>query len=207
LAFQIGKIMGFSTLLDILGSIIMGGIILSIVFRLSSAATEKTYDNSGELALQQNLATIAQIIERDFRRIGFCKDWNKLPDPTKAILYADSSRIKFLTDIEPDGFLDSIDYYIGPASELAVTENPRDRILYRVVNNEVPVQSNLGITDFRLVYYDALADSILFPIPNYGMISSIEINITVENISAYNQQYSTAYWRQIRMVARNLTNR
>ena len=199
--------MGFSTLLDILGSIIMGGIIMTIVFRLSSAATEKTYNNSGELALQQNLATIAQIIERDFRRIGFCKDWNKLPDPTKAILYADASRIKFLTDIEADGNLDSIDYYIGPTSELTATENPRDRILYRVVNDEIPAQSNLGITDFRMVYYDALADSIPLPISNYGMISSIEINITIENISAYNQQYSTAYWRQIRMVARNLTNR
>ncbi|MCH7770863.1 MAG: hypothetical protein IIA49_07590 [Bacteroidetes bacterium] len=59
--------MGFSTILDILGSIIIGGIIMSIVFRLSDAAAEKTYNNSGELALQQNLSTVAQIIENDFR--------------------------------------------------------------------------------------------------------------------------------------------
>ncbi len=199
--------MGYTTLLDILGSIIMGGIIMTIVFRLSNSATEKTYNNSGELALQQNLATVAQIIEKDFRRIGFCKDWNKLPDPTKSILYADESRIKFLTDIEADGILDSIDYYIGPTSELIATENPRDRILYRVVNDETPAQSNLGITDFKMVYYDALADSITLPISNYGLISSIEINITIENVSAYDQKYSSAYWRQIRMVARNLKNR
>ncbi len=199
--------MGFSTILDILGSIIIGGIIMSIVFRLSDAAAEKTYNNSGELSLQQNLSTVAQIIEHDFRKIGYCADWNKLPDPTKAILFVDTSAIKFLTDIEADGELDSIYIYLGPASELSATENPRDRILYRVVNDEAPVQSNLGITQFYMVYYDALGDTIYLPISNNGEISSIEINLTVENVAAYDENYSKAYWRQIRMVARNIKNR
>lgn len=199
--------MGFSSLLDIIGSIIIGGILMSIVFRLSDAATEKTYNNSGELTLQQNISTVAKIIEHDFRKIGYCADWNKLPDPSKAILLADTSRLKFLTDIESDGNLDSIYYYLGPTSELTATPNPRDRILYRVVNNESPVQSNLGITRFFLVYYDVLGDTVYLPITNCGLISSIEINVTVENVAAYDTSYSKAYWRQIRMVSRNLKNR
>ena len=199
--------MGFTTLLDILGSIIIGGILMTIAWRLSDAATEKTYNNSGELALQQNLATVAQIIEWDFRKIGYCADWNKLPDPTKAILYADTSSIKFLTDIDADGTLDSIYYYLGPTSELSETENPRDRVLYRVVDKETPVKSNLGVTRFYLVYFDALGDSVHLPVSNYGIIASIEINVVVENVAAYDQKYSSAYWRQIRMVARNLKNR
>ena len=199
--------MGMSTLLDIIGSMIIGGIIMSTVFRLSDAATEKTYNNSGELSLQQNLATVAQIVEHDFRKIGYCLDWNKLPDPSKAILYANPNKIKFLTDIEPDGVLDSIFYYVGPTSELTETPNPRDRVLYRVVNNETPAKSNLGVTDFHMIYYDALGDTIYFPIDNFGLISSIEINVTVENVAAYDTLYSRAYWRQIRMVARNLKNR
>ena len=199
--------MGYSTLLDILGSIIIGGVLMSIVFRLSDSATEKTYNNSGELALQQNLATVAQIIERDFRKIGYCADWNKLPDPSKSILFADSTGIKFLTDIESDGILDSIYFYLGPASELSATENPRDRLLYRVVNNDNPVEANLGVTHFSMTYYDALGDTIYLPILNNGEISSIEINVTVENVAAYDENYSSAYWRQIRMVARNLKNR
>ena len=199
--------MGFSTILDILVSIIIGGIIMSIVFRLSDAATEKTYNNSGELALQQNLSTVAQIIENDFRKIGYCTDWNKLPDPSKAILFADTSAIKFLTDIEADGELDSIFIYLGSTSELLATENPRDRILYRVIKDEAPVQSNLGVTQFYMVYYDVLGDTIYLPILNNGEISSIEINLTVENVAAYDENYSKAYWRQIRMVARNIKNR
>ena len=172
---------------------------MTIAWRLSDAATEKTYNNSGELALQQNLATVAQIIEWDFRKIGYCADWNKLPDPTKAILYADTSAIKFLTDVDADGNLDSIYYYLGPTSELSMTENPRDKILYRVENDETPAPSNLGITRFYMVYFDALGDSIHLPVANYGLI--------VENVAAYDEKYSSAYWRQIRMVARNLKNR
>ena len=199
--------MGFSTLLDIIGSMIIGGILLSIAWRLSDTATEKTYNNSGDLSLQQNLATIAQMLEYDFRKIGYSADWNKLPDPTKAILYADTSSIKFLTDIDSDGNLDSIRYFLGPTSELTETENPRDRMLYRVLNDEVPGGSNLGVTEFRMVYYDALGDTIPLPIVNTGEISSIEINVTVENTAAYDTLYSTAYWRQIRLIARNLKNR
>jgi hypothetical protein len=198
---------GFTTIIDILGSIIIGGILMTIAWRLSDAATEKTYNNSGELALQQNLATVAQIIEWDFRKIGYCADWNKLPDPTKAILYADTSAIKFLTDVDADGNLDSIYYYLGPTSELSMTENPRDKILYRVENDETPAPSNLGITRFYMVYFDALGDSIHLPVANYGLIASIEINVVVENVAAYDEKYSSAYWRQIRMVARNLKNR
>jgi hypothetical protein len=205
--------MGFTTLLDILGSIIIGGILMLIAWRLSEAATEKTYNNSGELSMQQNLATVAQIIEHDFRKIGFCDNYNKIPDPSKAITYADTSSLKFLTDIDSDGDVDSIFYYLGPTSELLSTPNPRDRILYRIVNNEAPMGSNLGVTRFFMVYYDALNDSIPTPITTPGIISSIEINVTVEQVAAYvdslggYNELPSAFWRQIRLVARNLKNR
>ena len=199
--------MGFSTLLDIIGSMIIGGILLSITMRLNDAATEKTYNNSGELSLQQNLATVAQILENDFRKIGYCSDWNKFPDPSKAIVFADTSRIIYLTDIDSDSNMDSINYYLGPTSELSSTPNPRDRLLYRVLNNEAPLSSNLGVTQFKLVYFDAIGDTIPTPITAAGIITSIEINLSVESVAAYDEKYSSAFWRQIRLVARNLRNR
>ena len=205
--------MGFSTIIDIVGSIIIGGTLMLILWRLNDAATENTYNYSGELSLQQNLATVAMVIEYDFRKIGYCKDWNKIPDPTKSIVLADSNKIKFLTDVatpsdpEGDGIVDTMYYYLGPASELTATENPRDRMLYRVVNSETPIGSNMGVTQFKMVYFNALGDTIGFPITVPGEIASMEINVTVENIAAYDQKYSSAFWRQIRLVARNLRNR
>ncbi len=177
--------MGFSTILDILGSMIIGSILLSITLRLNDSATGKTYNNSAELSLQENMATVAQIIETDFRKIGYCADWNKFPDPSKAVVYADESSIKYLTDIDSDSNMDSIRYYLGPTSELLSTPNPRDRMLYRVLNNETPKTSNLGVTQFRLVYFDALGDTIPPPITTPGLITSVEINLAVESVAAY----------------------
>jgi hypothetical protein len=199
--------MGFSTLIDIVGSTLIGGVLMVILWRVNDATTQNTYNYSGELALQQNLATTAEVIEYDFRKIGYCADWNKIPDPSKSIILADSNKIKFLTDIQSDGIVDTMYYYLGPTSELSQTENPRDRILYRVIDSETPTGANMGITQFKMVYFNALGDTISFPITKPSLIASMEINITVENTAAYDQQYSSAFWRQIRLVARNLRNR
>jgi len=124
--------MGFSTLLDILGSSIIGGMLLMILWRLNDAATQNTYNYGGEVIVQQNLVEVVSLLEHDFRKIGYCKDWTKIPDPSQAIISADSTSIKFLTDLDNDGQVDSLRYYLGPTSELTVTPNPRDRMLYRV---------------------------------------------------------------------------
>jgi hypothetical protein len=76
-----------------------------------------------------------------------------------------------------------------------------------VVNTEAPIKSNLGVTQFRLVYFDALGDTLPPPITSPGLITSVEINLTVESVAAYDTAYSSAFWRQIRLVARNLKNR
>jgi len=204
--------MGFSDVIDLVGSILIGGVIMLILFRMNSSAVENVYNNGGELSLQQNLSVTAKVLEDDFRKIGFCTDWKKIPDPSKSILMADSSRIRFLTDIDkdgsgPDGNVDTLLYALGPTSELTATPNPSDRFLYRIINSETPRGINLGVTQFKLIYFDALGDTIYYPVAVPSEVYTIEINLTVENTSGYNEQYSSAFWRQIRLVARNLRNR
>lgn len=204
--------MGFSDIIDLAGSMIIGGLIMLILFRMNDAAVENVYNNGGEVSLQQNLSITAKVLEDDFRKIGFCEDWKKIPDPSKSILLADSTRIKFLTDIDkdgsgPDGNVDTLYYYLGPTSELTTTPNPRDRFLYRVVNHDTPRGINLGVTQFKLLYFDALGDTIDFPVTIPSQVYTLEIDLTVENVAGYNQKYSSAFWRQIRLVARNLKNR
>jgi hypothetical protein len=199
--------MGFSVIMDILGSTIVGGILMMNLFQINSTAVENNYTGSGELTAQQNLSTIVQVLEHDFRKIGYCADWNKIPVPTKAILSADSTSIKYLTDVDSDGNVDSMYYYLGPTSELLSTSNPRDRILYRVVNNEAPIGVNLGVTQFNLCFFDVLGNLINFPIAVTGEIYTMQIDLTVEDVDAYDEKYSTAFWRQIRLAAKNIRNR
>ena len=199
--------MGYSTIIDIIGSTIIGGLLMLVLLRTNAAAVENTYLNGQDLVVQENLTAVVEILESDFRKIGYCKDWTKIPDPSKAILYADSTSIKFLTDINNDGNVDTLYYYLGPASELSGTPNPRDRLLYRVINNGTPRSANLGVTEFKLLYFNSFDDSLSFPIATPGEIASIQISVRVENTDAYNNKYVTGFWRQIRMAAPNLSNR
>lgn len=199
--------MGIASLIDIIGSAIIGGFILLILFRTNASVTENTYNNTSDLIVQEDITTVVSILENDFRKIGYCEDWTKIPDPTKSIIYADTSTIKFLTDDQNDGTVDTLSYYIGPTSDLPNTPNPNDRILYRQINEETPQKISLGITEFNLLYFGALGDTLSFPIVNPGAISSMQITIRVENSAAFNNKYVDAFWRQIRLAARNLRNR
>ncbi|HTR81456.1 MAG TPA: hypothetical protein VMM58_07475 [Bacteroidota bacterium] len=220
--------MGSQVVLDLIASSLTFGTLLLMAIRLNGSVSESTQMYNGDLIVQSNIVTAISMIESDFRRIGYCKDPSQLPDPSKAIILADSNRIKFYTDVattanpDGDGVLDIVYYYLGPTSELTNTPNPRDRILYRVVNNQPPKGANLGITEFDLKYFAAngspFDDTLSFPIASsqLGSISAMQITIQVENLAAqsltyntakFDNQYSTAFWRQVRLVSRNLKNR
>ena len=225
--------MGTSVILDIMGSMIIGGILLLTLFRMNDNATRNTYNFSGELVVQQNLVTTVEVLEYDFRKIGYCEDPFKLPHPEEnAILYADTSKIVFLTDLmtsaygstnpHGDGKLDTLEYFLGPTSELTGTPNPNDRFLYRVVNDAAPRDVNLGITKFRIRYFrDSLTASgstTLAEIQPADLpltwvagtptgITALQIDIQVENTASYdagNNPFRQAFWRQIRLSSRNI---
>jgi hypothetical protein len=199
--------MGFSTLLDILGSIIIGGLVLLILFRVNTSATSNLYTNNSEANVQSAMISVGSVLEEDFRKIGYCKDWTKIPDPTKAILFADTSSIKFLTDLNNDGNVDTLSYYLGPASELLNTPNPNDRLLYRVANSDVPKSSNVGITEFKITYFDSFGNILSTPVTPPSQIQKMQIDIMVENAEPIDSTYVVAFWRQLRLTARNLQNR
>src|SRR5690242_16550239 len=146
--------MGSQTILDLIASTMVFGSLLVIVLRINMGTAENMQMYRGDLLVQQNLVEITKLLEYDFRKIGYCKDPTKIPDPSQAIRYADSIKIKFYTDFptssdpKGDGNLDSLTYYVGPKSEASATPNPNDMLLYRVENNATPVGVNLGVTQF-----------------------------------------------------------
>ena len=199
--------MGVSTILDIVGSIIVGGILLFTLFNVNANSTQNTYNFSGELIVQENLVATVEVLEYDFRKIGYCEDPFKIPNTALAILYADSTRFKYLTDVDFDGNVDTMEYYLGDADQLSSTPNPNDKMLYRVING-VETGVNLGVTTFKIRYYDVLNKELSVPrkFPPTG-IFSMQIDVGVENTAAYENEYRFAFWRQVRLASRNLNNR
>lgn len=80
-------------------------------------------------------------------------------------------------------------------------------MLYRRVNKSKPLSANLGVTMFKFTYYDVFGKEISFPITQPGEIQTMQIDIAVEDIAAYDEKYQRMFWRQIRLAARNLGNR
>ena len=205
--------MGFSSLLDILGSTIIGGLLLMILMRMNATAVQNNYLYSGEQIVQQNIVEVVKLLEYDFRKIGYCSVWTNIPDPAKAIIQADSNSISFLTDIVTssypygDGVVDTLKYYLSSKSVLSSTPNPNDMILYRVINHDAVAGSNLGVTQFKLTFFDANGTIITAMPENPPLgIASIQIDIAVENPAAYGNDYSAekkVIWRQIRLATRN----
>ena len=221
--------MGAAVILDILGSTIIGSFLLLTLFRLNDTATKNTYNFSGELTLQENLVATVEVLEYDFRKIGYCEDPVALPHPeSNSILYADTGKIKFLTDLmvgtdydEGDGIIDTIEYSVGDPDELPGTPNPYDKMLYRIVNGD-PTGVNLGITYFKIRYFrdsltangsTTLAEILPNELPKIYTpgtptgITAMQIDIKVENTATYDvdhNPYRHAFWRQIRLSSRNI---
>lgn len=217
--------MAFAPILDVIGSILIGGSILLILLQMNDSTVENHYLNSGEFIVQNNLVSIVEMLERDLRKIGYCEDWENLPDPTISILEATSHSITFLTDVSisennqlGDGVVDTLKYWVGSNTDIEVkkTPNPNDRILYRKINSEAPLYANLGLTQFDINYFNAHGDKItsMPTSPPLGIIT-MQIDITVENTAAYGDELSedvyskdkSAFWRQIRLAAPCLGNR
>ncbi len=184
--------------LDMVGSYIIGAMVLLIIVRLDlyivSESANVTYSNIA----QGNLSTAIEIVNNDFYKIGY---WTS----GQSIQLADSNRIKFCADLYNNGVIDTIYYYTGSTSQLSSTPNPLDKPFYRVVNDSS--LSLIDVVDFNLVYYDSLGTVI-----NYGSLSSqthrnaihsIKVYLKVESNSAVDSVYQGAEWEK-RITPKNL---
>lgn len=142
-----------SSLLDILGSTFIGGMVLLLILKLNLYSTSVSYSSDNELKLQQNAKTIAEILNYDLRKIGYNYD-------TTAIIIADSTRIKFYADINAPGttghgVVDQVEYIVLDSTHASGTSNPRDIVVVRIINNTDSIAGpSLGLVKLRFSYFN-----------------------------------------------------
>ena len=80
-----------------------------------------------------------------------------MDDPDTAIIRAGTDRIIFWTDIDDDGNVDSLRYYMAstPTDTTISDRNADTYILYRLAGSESENDVDLGVTSFNLTYYDS----------------------------------------------------
>jgi len=172
-----------NVVLDLLGASLVGGIVLLLIVNLNAYSTETKYAADADLRLQQNAKTLAEILNDDLRKIGYRYSGT-------AITQMLEKRISFYGDINNDGSMDQVTYFLGSKEAAGSTPNPNDRVLYRVVNNDTIGGPTLGLTELKLSYLNsneqvtAYADSICY----------IKAEIWVETLEPVGGEYPFTYW-------------
>jgi len=201
-----------AAIMDVIYSIILGGTILVIILNANDMAAENHSVYNGDMLVQEMLITTAQMVEGEFRNMGF-----GIPQNQASIIAADSSDITFLCDLGRDGgLIDQVRYYVGPTSELNRTQNELDRYLHRRVNGGGA--SEVGVvTIFKLRYLTATGEDLATPVSadRLGEIFVVEVTMEVQNPYAImrrasevgegerNALFSSSLWQQTRLASQN----
>ncbi|MBC8204632.1 hypothetical protein ISS30_11110 [bacterium] len=197
-----------SVLLDILGSTIIGGLLLIMALNILDTTTSYYFGQNDDLIVQENLTTLTQILEYNLRKMGFA-----VPEGRAVIIFADSSQLMYLGDNDGDWQPDTVQFYLGGRYELNNTRNPNDRFIYRKVNSQPANGAIIGVvTMFDFTYLDQDGQVVDESYPaNYSAIKMIRITLQVESSDVYtadpnpaSTEYRRAFWQQTRLVSRNL---
>ena len=171
--------------LALIGSFVIGGLMLIAFLDFDADLKNHSFEHTTDLIVQQNAAAMIDLVEWDFRKIGYGLDF-----PALAIY--DSNFISYYVDLGGDGVIDTVRYFVSDSSAASMTTNPRDRIFYRLSNQDPNIDAAMGVTDFHLQYYDISGN----PTTNLLQIKTIEVSLTIESTEPYNGEYRRFFWRE-----------
>jgi hypothetical protein len=172
-------------IIDIMASFIVGGIILVMSTKLGFVISDNGQQANVSLTAQQNCVLLSEMIESDLAKTGYRK--TGYPVAT-----ADSAKVKFYGDIDDNGTLDSVTYYSGPMTSAYASLNPRHKLMYRTWNKKTTTM-NLGVTSFKIVYYDSAGAKTTVP----SRVQSFKVSMDFEGlIPMSDSSYATVHWEQ-----------
>lgn len=173
--------------LTLIGSIVIGGIFLLGLLSFHGGVVDYSHTRMFELLTQETTASFMEIITHDFQRIG-----SGVSSPALAIQAADTSSITFLGDVDEDGIVEKVRYALSDTAAAASTENPYDRILYRIVDSDTTIGEPAGVTKFELTLLNRTGGTTT----NLMDVHMIHVLLRVESKFLYGPRYARAIWEK-----------
>ncbi|KPK92652.1 hypothetical protein AMJ80_06490, partial [bacterium SM23_31] len=102
-----------NSLLEILGASVIGSLLILALITSLFTASDTNFLLGRDLAVQKSTAIVADIIDMDLGKCGL-----GLEDSTNAIVTADSTQLLFLSDIDGNGTVDSVYYYMQAGTDM-----------------------------------------------------------------------------------------
>ncbi len=182
---------------DVLCSLVISGVVLLMIVTFNGTIVEHAGAQTVRVAAQTNLTTVCDIMAFEIRKMGY----NVPLGTDSAIVYADSVRITFKGATTYGGPVDVITYAYDPT--MTPNANAKAHILRRTFNGATQL-INVGITQFRLSYFDSSGSPITtYPVANTRAIKSIRLALNLESTTPYiptDERYLKltpgAYWER-----------
>lgn len=161
-----------NVMLDIIGSVMFTGILIITILTVNNNMVMSNYKSISTYEVQTQSVQLGRILEFDLYKVGYKVYGGE-------ILFADTSRLIFRSDLEDKGRIDTIEYNLG--SYMGTSANPRDRQLSRIVNGS-PLFISYNATRFILTYYDSVMTKMTTPLSavNRARVRSINVLLALE---------------------------
>ncbi|HLG33211.1 MAG TPA: hypothetical protein VI362_09215 [Ignavibacteriaceae bacterium] len=142
------------TLLDILGSTVVGGILYLMLFQVNAQISSTSVSMLTSTFSSRNTVDAGYILEYDISKLGYLV-------ANDFITTAEEHKIEFSSDLDNNGTVENVLYVLGNVNEMTGTMNPNDRPLYRkVANGDTNMVSVLR--DFNISYLDSAGNAISY---------------------------------------------
>jgi hypothetical protein len=192
-----------SSMLDMVGAAILFGILVLTVARVQANLNSTMYQNTFSMNTQTAAVLLARQIEHDITKAGYGVTGQR-------IATADSTQLSFRGALTYKGTVDSIAYYLGPTD--TTTINPNDFRFVRYAKSGGELSERLGMTYFRIAYYDSLNHRMNTPVTGASLaaIRGIDVKFRLESLEPVTDpttevpDYFAVTWEKL-MYPRNLS--
>jgi len=173
--------------IDLIGSLIIGGLLLLALVGFSAFYTLSTHSNNVSQIEQRNLTEFGRVLEHDFNKIGY------RVASGERIVVMDSTLIRFRADLNNDGVVDSVAWVRSGARP--------NLVLTRHTSLSPRADFGIRVKDFSLMGYSPAGIATLSP----SQIQAIVVKILFEKPVSLIEGFDLAggYWTR-RFYPRNL---
>ena len=184
-----------ATMLDLVGSVIVGGLVLLMMLGFKADLGTTTDAQCFNQGIQEDLRALTDVLEYDFRKMGY-----DVPFESN-VKYINDSTIAFYGNFDNWGGCDSLQYYFRSIKPPGA-RNPSVGTLYRVLNTQAPQAIRLGVTRFKMLWYDEdgnLKPSVLKDIRSVKVSLTVESDYTADSIRVgvnWRRLYAGATWER-----------
>lgn len=136
-------------MLDIFFAFIVGTMALTSMAAMNEELVTAQHRNALQYAVQSHSADLQRLLLRDLRMAGAGVASGV------GVVQADSTALELRGDFLRDGAQHTLRYTLGDAAEAAMTENPRDRLLWRRLDGGPPEAFAFGLVGLRFDFLDS----------------------------------------------------